>query len=322
MSAIAIDPSGKYLYALGYYDNNGFVTGGIYAYAINVANGSLSVVPGSPFVTNGSPQAMVFDASGGYAYVSSVNDSTVSGYSLDPATGALEPLPQSPYGIGVPAGADSLVRVGNTIYADTVDNDNDSIVTLFVIPGTNTLSSAGVGAPFATYSSPSSLFANPSGSVLFALTQIPPADTSFTLLAFDIDASSGALTPFASPLLTTSSYYATLDPSGQFLFLTNQTTGLEVYPINTLSGAIGNAVAGSPFATSTNQSNAGASAVNFDSTGKNVYVVNGGTQSLSGGPSSGGGIAEFTFDSSTGTLTPVAGSPVTAGGNPVAIVMR
>jgi beta-lactam-binding protein with PASTA domain len=321
LSAIAIDPFGKFLYALGYYDNNGFVSGGIYAYVIN-ANGSLSVVPGSPFVTNGSPQAMVFDSSGSYAYVSSASASTVSGYSLDPATGALEPLPQSPYGIGVPAGAYQLVRVGNTVYADTVDNINDSIVTLFIIPGPDTLSSTGIGAPFPTNSSASSLFVNPPGSVLFALTQVPPADTSFSLLAFNIDASTGFLTPFASPLLTTSSNSATLDPSGQFLFLTNQTTGLEVYPINTLSGAIGNAIAGSPFATSANQSNALPSAVSFDSTGNSVFVVNSGSQSLSGGASSGGGIAEFAFNNSTGTLTPVAGSPVTAGANPVAIAIR
>jgi 6-phosphogluconolactonase (cycloisomerase 2 family) len=172
-------------------------------------------------------------------------------------------------------------------------------------------------------SSPFSLFVNPPGSVLFALTQVPPADTSYNLLAYNIDSSTRALTPFTgNPLLTTSSNSATLDPSGQFLFLTNQITGLEVYPINTSTGAIGSAIAGSPFATSANQSNAFASAVNFDSTGNNVYVVNAGRQGLSGGAGVGGGIAEFTFNGRTGTLTQVAGSPVTAGADPVAIAIK
>jgi len=323
LSAIAIDPSGKFLYAVGYYNDNGFVTGGIYAYAINVVNGALSVVPGSPFVTDGSPQAIIFDSSGSYAYVSSVNEGTVSGYALDPATGALKPLANSPYGISEPAGAFQLVRVGNTIYADTVNNINDSLATLFIIPGTNTLSSAGVGAPLPMNSSPISLFANPAGSVIFTLTQVPPADTSYALLAFNIDSSTGALTAFTgNPLLTSSSDSATLDPSGQYLFLTNQTTGLEVYAINTLTGAIGSAIAGSPFATSADQSNAFASAVNFDSTGNYVYVVNSGRESPSGGAGSGGGIAQFTFNSSTGTLTPLAGSPVTAGANPAGIAIK
>ena len=323
LSAIAIDPSGRFLYAVGYYNANGFVTGGIYAYAINVASGALSVVPGSPFVTDGSPQAIIFDASGSYAYVSSVNEGTVSGYALDPATGALKPLANSPYGISEPAGAFQLVRVGNTIYADTVNNINDSITTLFIVAGTNTLSSTGVGAPLPMNASPYSLFANPPGSVLFTLAQVPAVTSSYGLFAFNIDSSTGALTPFTgNPLLTSSNDSATLDPTGQYLFLTNQTTGLEVYPINTSTGAIGSAIAGSPFATSADQSNAFASAVNFDSTGNYVYVVNSGRESVSGGAGSGGGIAEFTFNSSTGTLTRVAGSPVTAGSNPVAIAVR
>jgi beta-lactam-binding protein with PASTA domain len=322
LQGLAIDPSGRFLYVSGNYDDNGLTTGGIFAFVIN-NNGSLSAVPDSPFAVTVGPAAISFDAAGNHIYVANNGDDNVSGFTIDPGTGALTPLQYSPYSTEVAAGTVSLVRVGDTLYADTADNDNNSIVAFTIVAGPETLASQGPEAPFAMYTNPSSLFANPSGSVLFALTQIPPANTSYELLAYDIDSSSGALTPFTNnPLLSTSSDIATLDPSGQFLFLINQSTGVEVHPINALTGTIGSATAGSPFATSPNQSNANPVSVNFDATGKTVYVVNGGVQSLSGGASSGGGIAEFTFDNNSGQLTPVTGSPVTAGDNPVAIAIK
>jgi 6-phosphogluconolactonase (cycloisomerase 2 family) len=321
LNAIVIDPSGRSLYVLGYYNPNGTVTGGIYTYAINSNNGSLAPVPGSPFILNGTPWSIVFDATGAYAYVTDLGGS-VTAYSRDPNTGALASLTQVPYYLGmagVAAQPNDMIRVADHIY--TADAFADSIQLFTIVAGSGLLDT-GIGSPYATGGNPNSLLANQSGSVLFANSAISATSPINNVLAFNTSSYTGELTPFTSnPLLTTTSFLEALDPSNQFLLFI-QPLGVEVYPINTTTGVIGTMVSGSPFATSPNQSTASPSQVSFDSTGKFVYVINQGSVSLSGGAGSTGGIAIFTFDIATGAISTVVGSPVTAGANPVAIAIK
>lgn len=104
--AMVIDPTGKFLY-VGYIISNalgGEGGGGVAAYSIDAASGGLSAVPGSPFSVGGIPGAAAIDASGKFLIVST---SPVGGgaagnclavLSIDPGTGALAPVPGSPFG--------------------------------------------------------------------------------------------------------------------------------------------------------------------------------------------------------------------------------
>ncbi|HEX3913331.1 MAG TPA: PASTA domain-containing protein [Steroidobacteraceae bacterium] len=318
---IAIDPSGKFLYVLGYYVLNGTVTGGIYGYAINPGDGSLGAVPGSPFVSGGSPWSIVFDSTGAYAYVSSLDNGTVAAYALDQATGALTALTKLPYNIGGAAQPNSMIRVADHIY--TADSFANPLQLFTILAGSGLLDEGGIGGPFAIDpNTGASLVANASGSMLLVPSSTSDTSQTYDIMAFSISWYTGELTPLNSnPMLTTTSSLEAIDPSNQFLFFT-QPAGVEVYPVNTTTGIIGSAVAGSPFATSDSQANASPSAVTFDSTGKFVYVVNRGSESLSGGTSNGGGIAVFTFDNATGAISKVPGPPSTAGANPIAIAIR
>lgn len=101
---LTIDPRGHFLYVA----NNGSITNNIVGYAINPSTGALTLISGSPFTdANKLPAWVSIDPSGKFAYVANANEttapnvfgfgSTVTGYSVDPVSGALTSLPGSPF---------------------------------------------------------------------------------------------------------------------------------------------------------------------------------------------------------------------------------
>jgi 6-phosphogluconolactonase (cycloisomerase 2 family) len=318
---IKIDPSGKFLYVVSEGVVNNVLFSGVYAYVINPSDGSLTTVPGSPFSTGNDGTgalSLVFDASGTYLYTANSFDNngaligSVSAYSLDVSTGALTPLANSPYAIAGSSQPVQIARAGNYLYV--VDNAANAVDVFAIAAGTGELTQNVPGAPFATDLGPYSITVNQSGSLLFTANSGPIPAGQFngpgSLSGFTINSSTGMLTPTAgSPLPISSSNEMAMDPQGKYLFTTTAALdvngsfvyGVSVYPINETTGAIGTAVAGSPFATGINPFS-----ISIDKTGNFVYVGNDGSASIS----------EFTLNGTTGVLTPVAGSPVAAGTSP------
>ena len=71
------------------------------AYAINVTNGALTPVAGSPFATGRTPYFVAVDPKGKFAYVAYVGaGSGISAYTIDAASGALTPVAGSPFKAG------------------------------------------------------------------------------------------------------------------------------------------------------------------------------------------------------------------------------
>lgn len=93
-NSIAIDPRGSFLYVTDQNDN------AISAYAINTAGGSLSAVSGTStaLVEGTQPNCITIEnALGIYMYVSNFISNTVSGFQLNPTTGVLAKIRNSPY---------------------------------------------------------------------------------------------------------------------------------------------------------------------------------------------------------------------------------
>jgi len=83
-SAIAIDPTSKYLYVTDKLQNE------IYGYQIASLNtGNLTPLVTSPFATGSYPVAITIEPRGKYVYVANYNSGTVTSYSLTLATGSL-----------------------------------------------------------------------------------------------------------------------------------------------------------------------------------------------------------------------------------------
>ena len=96
---MAIDPTGRFLYCPVYVSPT---EGDVWGYAINFSTGALSLIAGSPFPAGSESFSVSADPSGRFLYVGNINDNplpydTISGYAIDPATGALTPLPGSPF---------------------------------------------------------------------------------------------------------------------------------------------------------------------------------------------------------------------------------
>jgi 6-phosphogluconolactonase (cycloisomerase 2 family) len=101
---MAIDPTGKFLYSsYNFFVVNVGADGGIVAYTINAA-GALAVVPGSPFDAGGVPVSIAIDSTGKYliaaiyARLGGPPGNCVAVLAINSNTGALAPVPGSPFG--------------------------------------------------------------------------------------------------------------------------------------------------------------------------------------------------------------------------------
>ncbi|MGA9568576.1 MAG: beta-propeller fold lactonase family protein [Candidatus Acidiferrales bacterium] len=84
---LAIDPSGSYLYVVNQ------TSGSVSAFSVNWKTAELNPIVGSPFAAPTKPSSVEVNPDGTGISVAHFEDSTVSHYRIDPATGALTPEP-------------------------------------------------------------------------------------------------------------------------------------------------------------------------------------------------------------------------------------
>ena len=83
-SAIATDPTGKYVYVTDKAQNQ------VYGYGIsNTTSGALTGLVSSPYATGQYPVSITIEPRGKYVYIANYNSQTVSSYSLNLSSGAL-----------------------------------------------------------------------------------------------------------------------------------------------------------------------------------------------------------------------------------------
>ena len=96
-TSVAADPSGEFAYVL--------IFSGVSGYTINATTGALTLVPGSPFAGGYGyyAQSVAVDPSGKFTYAVYMWDNRafsagdVHGDTIDATTGALTPIPGSPF---------------------------------------------------------------------------------------------------------------------------------------------------------------------------------------------------------------------------------
>jgi len=175
----------RYLYATEFEGQIG-QPGGIAAFSTNTGTGTLTPLSGSPFPTgvDGSPVQVICDsAHGPFLYVALVNppggQNVVAGFSIDQNTGALTPVPGSPFPIGGVLGL-ALDPSGQFLFAginvpgpNIVEFKVESDGSLTPLPGVS-----GVGPPF-----------------VFSANHMYGVASSSSIAGFDFDTATGSLTP-------------------------------------------------------------------------------------------------------------------------------
>lgn len=239
---LAMDSQGKFLY----YGSNSYgypsdVLGGL---TVNAAAGTLDLVSGSPFPADDVPFGVLVHPSGHFFYTQNTPLTpvvplalrSVSGFSIDSGTGALAPVPGSPW--TPPMNADltgfAFHPSGKFLYASTGTAAN-GILAWSVDAATGTLSDL-PASPFAGGTTPFGVAINPSGKFLYVSNGSTGGISGFT-----IDAASGALAPMSGSPFDSSVWLGecVIDPSGKLLLAVDpKNMALTVFSIDPSTGAL------------------------------------------------------------------------------------
>jgi 6-phosphogluconolactonase (cycloisomerase 2 family) len=294
-AGLAFLPSKNILYAINSFDDTISI--------FNVASDGTLTLGSTPIAVGASPNAVVIDPSGKYLLVTNnfssgggYNGGDISVFSIDASTGAL-----SPVGSPVPANTNPtnilFTHSGKFVY---VSNPEIGMVTGFafangvlsLVPETPVSSGQGGGAlGLAVDGSDQFLYVtNPSA------TNPPPNQSTIgNISGFNIDRTSGALTPIlGSPFTSTVGGQGpttiTIDPTGRLVYAVTPGSSLSVwcFEITSTNGQLV-AVTDSPFSVA-----AGGLFALFDPSGRFFYI------------GSAIGIEAYTYNPSTGALTPIS----------------
>jgi 6-phosphogluconolactonase (cycloisomerase 2 family) len=164
-SAIAADPTGRYVYVTDQTSNE------IIGYTINNGSaqisGNLAPMTSSPFGTGQYPVALVIDPRGKYIYTANFNSSNVSGFAIDPGSGSLSSVATGSFQVGTHPNCLTIdPALGTYIYSSNYLDNSVSAGTL----NANTGALNGVpDSPFTVSQLPACIASVPNGPHAFQL---------------------------------------------------------------------------------------------------------------------------------------------------------
>jgi 6-phosphogluconolactonase (cycloisomerase 2 family) len=274
------------------------------ASAVNTATGALTAIPGSPFATGARPVGTAVDAMGRFLFVANQAANSISVFAIA-ANGTLSPVPGSPFVASNPFGL-AVNPSGTLLFATNFPDSQTTdlnTVSAFQI-GANGELTAVSGSPFATANAPGfasslGLAADTTGKFLFVGDHMAQAVVPFSISDTGALSAVSALpspAPSCSATCHNNPLRLTVHPSDRFVYATNVQAG-TVTAFSQTNGTL-SAIADTP----TGQHPFG---VALDPTGSFLFVANKVDNTISA----------YSVNSSTGMLTPVSGSPFTAGLN-------
>jgi 6-phosphogluconolactonase len=242
-----------------------------------------------------------------FAYVTNYGGGTtasVSGFTVNAATGALTAISGSPFTGGSGPNSIALHPSGKFLYVADVGSFDIAAYSLNSSSGSLT---PVPGSPFPTADNPEGLTISGSGNFLY-VSNVTVVNNTYvgTISAFSINPNSGVITslagsPFPAGQVPDS---LTTDRSGKFLYVTDIAAGqVLAYVINQSTGAL-TTVSGSPFVVGVFPA-----IIAADPKGDFVYLANEAD------------VLGFAIDTSNGGLTPVPGSPFVAGAVPLSVAI-
>jgi 6-phosphogluconolactonase len=183
-TSIAVDPFGGSIVFVANHGGSNDIS------AFNCFD--LTPVPGSPFPAGGNPLSLAVGAGGAFLYSANpdATNPSISGFSIDPNTGALSPLSGSPYPLPV-SHYIATDQTGAYLYVTSGAN-----VVGYGIDATTGALTALPGFPVSAGANAYSITVDPTNEILYVTN-----DGAANVSGFTLDASTGALTPMSgSPL--------------------------------------------------------------------------------------------------------------------------
>jgi len=257
LMASKLDPLGRFFFGM-----TNFTCNAVDVYTVAPDTGLLTVVSGSPFVatslagSNFNQQALAITPDGKFMYPMGIEDGAIcngnsfnngiSGFSIDPTTGALTKIPGSPFANGrYPLGG---VVDGQGKFLYTADNNPVEKISSFSIDSTTGALTEISGSPFDICGPPCLpvyVALSPNNAFLFAIL------SNMDVAVFSVNQTTGALgqitgSPF--PSHGASPTGLAIDPSGRWLYVSDGSVSsvVWVYSINPTTG-VPTLVSTSPF---------------------------------------------------------------------------
>ena len=266
--------------------------------------GTFFIYPGSSVGSGGS-------ATGDYVYVANAAGLSLAGFSV--GSGTLTTLSGSPYALGFSPSAVAVNPANTRVFVAGNDGVYGFINTYSIGTGgvLSLLTSNNTGA-----ASEAALDVSPDGAWLVGLDANGGLANEALIESYQINASTGALTPGATGIYTyTGSAIPTITPfcvkfapNQNYLFAAVGQAGDLVFPFNSTTGVSSAGVLPMKFGSSSTVSD---NALAVSSNGNDLYIARSGP---------GGGLAVFAIGSG-GSLTQV-GSTVAAGSQPISVVVN
>jgi 6-phosphogluconolactonase len=248
------DPQGRFLFV------GSETSGDIWVFQINPTTGALTETAGSPFTLSSvspltpllSADIMTVDASGKFLYVGQLTSSPVAAFSIDQTTGALTPVPGSPFTLGIAQIHASLTGeflLGVVQIQDAGSATDTHIHVLSINPATGVPTEVN-GSPFVTASAPFDFAISPNGKFVYTVGTPSGTTTVGAIEGFQMDLTSGALTKLSGSPFTTlptasqcffdqSGAGLVCDSSGKLVALGASATTGALTNVATLSGSGG-----------------------------------------------------------------------------------
>ena len=229
-----------------------------------------------------------------FAYVANYGSNTISGYSIDAASGALTAIPGSPFAAGQGPQDIGISPDGRFVYA--VNYQDNTVWTYAANAATGALVATGNTA--ATGNSPWAIAIDPTGSYAYVTDSMDN-----TVSAYAIDAATGALSELSSsPYVTeVEPEGIRIDPTGKYVYIANaDDDDLSGFAIDAASGAL------TPLSSGPFRVGSGVQSLSINAGGNLLFAVNGNDGTLTG----------FALDPASGALSPLPQGAVVPNGNP------
>jgi 6-phosphogluconolactonase (cycloisomerase 2 family) len=229
---IAIDPAGKFVYTANSDDNT------VSMFTINQTTGVLS--PTTPAVVSigagTSPISVTVDPTGKFAYVANQDNNTISMFTINSTTGVLTATTPatvatgfSPFGIAVSPNG-KFAYVPNSGSGGTITNG----VSQYTINSTTGVLTPNTPAAVAAGNEPTAVAVDPTNKFAYVVNRLDNTVSMYTInpTTGNLILNSTTKNPNGTISTGTQPYRIGFDPSGLFLYVTNEQSAASIYTVN------------------------------------------------------------------------------------------
>lgn len=244
---------------------------------------------------------------GRFAYVANNTGSTLGGtisaYTINSSNGALTQVAGSPFTASLQTDWITVDRAGTVVYA----SDQGGTLTAYLINRTDGTLQPVAGSPFSNVGdSPVSVVVTGNAQFVYVLNQLSGQVFGFSTGANGVLSAAVPNSPYNTNSVPGPTSIR-IDPTGQFLYVCDRSSGIFVFTINASTGALTQVDNVKPNGSSQPYD------IAFTPDGHFAFAANSLTT---------GGVDVYSVNGATGDLSLLSGSPVAEGGNtPVSVAV-